>query len=173
MDPFESEKVHSRATGLVENWRLKLTRTPEWQQSLGSSLVLTPTPAPAPAPPTVPTPPTVPAPLSVRSTSHLSFSLYLLLTSRVTPRLRILANFSQFRGPLAAVAKELSLVSRTFPPTSAQISATRTSASSSGTSLIPRNHGATPVSRNFNAHTTKFTLPTPDVYGSMMRFTTR
>lgn len=174
MDPFESEKIHSGTTGLVENWRLKLTRTPEWSQSLGSSMVITPTPTPRPRP--TPTPRKKPSPYSNASTlictfDILSFFLYLPLTSCVIPRLRILAFCSQFRRAL--VLKELSQALRIFPSISARIFATRSSASSSGMSSIPTNRGLTPVSQSFNVYSTILTLLSLRVCGLTMQFSTR
>ena len=81
MDPFETKKIHPGATGLVDNWRLRLAPAPGLVSPQLSHTSVTPEWSPGPSTPTTtPTPmltPT-PTPSSVRLSLFfplLSFSL--------------------------------------------------------------------------------------------------
>lgn len=164
MDPFESKKIHSGTTGLIDNWREKLTPppstvspqprsfalhasvTPDRQQSPSSSLFAT-----------------TPAPLSVRSIPSLS----LLSLTTLASRWRIRAPSSYFRRS-ALTGKRFTPVSRTFLTTFALAFATLLSESLSGMSSIPRHHGRIPISRQFNLHIIKSFQHIPLACDAMM-----
>lgn len=169
MDPFESRKIDSGTTGLVDDWRLKLAPplssispqptlctlcalvTPDHQQSPSSSLVMA-----------------MLALLCVHLTFHTPSPLSLTI---LTSRLRTDTLFTCFRG--SPTGKRFTWTSRIFLPTFAQISATRLSGLLSGISLVLNSHGLTLILQRFNSCTTKSIQHTQHTYDAMMPSSTQ